>query len=124
MPPLIVWFFLLFATLFTSVHRAAVTASLYWYYSWFDMVMHFWGGLLVSLGVIALSTLQIFPFKPNPKVIALILLFVMVMWEVFEFYAGLYESSWQQVFDTLKDLLFGSLGAISGYFILVKRKQT
>ena len=43
--------FLLSALAFAVTHLVATAGSLYWYYWWFDIVMHFWGGLLLGLGV-------------------------------------------------------------------------
>jgi hypothetical protein len=43
----IVVFFLLMSSIFAGVHYAAMVANLYSYFWWFDIVMHFWGGLLL-----------------------------------------------------------------------------
>lgn len=121
MPSLLVWFFLFLATIFAAVHRLAMIASLYWYYPWFDIVMHFWGGVLVALGMISLSTLKVARYQPNLKNILLVLFTAMISWEVFERAIGLYSSD-TYLFDTTKDMVMGLLGGLSGYFIFRKHK--
>ena len=115
-----VWLFLIISAIFAAVHTVAIYASLYWYYSWFDIVMHFWGGILVALGVQALATLRIFPCKPTYVTTILILVFLMVVWEIFEYAVGLYDPA-THVFDTMKDIVVGFLGGTIGYILLRKK---
>lgn len=122
MPSITVWFFLLFAVFFATVHKVAIAASLYWYYPWFDIVMHFWGGILVALGVVALASLRIIRLKPDLKTTLMVLFIAMVSWEVFERSVGLYSPD-TYVFDTSKDLLVGFLGGITGYLLFHKRTK-
>lgn len=117
MPPLIVWLFLFIATLFAATHKIAVAASLYWYYSWFDIVMHFWGGLLIALGVRALTHLKLVKLQPTLFVTVAVLLALMISWEVFEFSVGLWDRE-TYVFDTAKDLLVGFSGGVIGFLLL------
>ena len=115
-----VWLFLLISAIFAAVHTLAIQASLYWYYSWFDVVMHFWGGVLVALGVQALATLRIFPFRSNFITTILILIVLMLVWEVFEYAVGLYDEE-TYVFDTMKDIVVGFSGGTIGYLFLRKK---
>jgi glucan phosphoethanolaminetransferase (alkaline phosphatase superfamily) len=117
MPSSILWLFLGLAVVFTLVHNFAVFASLYWYYSWFDIVMHVWGGILVSLGVFALSSLRSVRIKPTIKITLGVLALIMIAWEVFEYTAGLYNPD-TYIFDTAKDIIFGLSGGLLGYFLL------
>lgn len=81
--------------------------------------MHFWGGVLVALGVTTLATLKILYIRPNLKSVLLILFIAMISWEIFERMAGLYSAD-TYVFDTAKDMLMGLLGGLTGYFLLHK----
>lgn len=121
MPPVIVWIFLVIGSTFASVHNFAVATSLYWYYSWFDIVMHFWGGALVVLGVYALCSLKHIPLKPTSFIIFSTLAIAMISWEIFEYTAGLYDPS-THYFDTIKDFVVGSLGGLVGYMIMIRLK--
>lgn len=109
--------FLVLATVFALVHAFAVTFSLYWYYWWFDIFMHLWGGVLIGLGVYAFSTLSKFPFHPTTKAILLTLLLVTVSWEVFERAAGLYDPT-SYAIDTIQDILIGFGGGLLTHFFL------
>jgi hypothetical protein len=119
MPQAIVWIFIAISSVFAAVHNIAVTASLYWYYSWFDIIMHFWGGMLVVLGVYALCSLKHVPLKPSTILIFFTLFFIMIMWELFERLAGLYNPA-TYVFDVSKDLLVGTIGGLLAYLVALR----
>jgi len=112
----IVIIFLIFAGLFALVHSMAMAASLYWYFWWFDIFMHFWGGWLFGLGVHALSTLRFLRMNPTTKTVLMIILVIIVGWEVFERYAGLYDPM-VYVIDTTQDLLLGLSGGLLAHFV-------
>lgn len=122
MPAPIVWIFLIIASTFASVHNFAEAASLYWYYSWFDILMHFWGGFLVALGVHALCTFKFVPLRPTLTLTLITLLVAMVSWEIFERAVGLYDQS-LYVWDTAKDLLDGLCGGLIGFIVLKNFKK-
>ena len=102
---------------FASVHNFAVATSLYWYYPWFDVLMHFWGGVLVALGVAALSAFRFIRLQPTLWVTLAALTFAMISWEIFERTVGYLEPA-TYLFDTAKDLLMGFSGGIVGYVLL------
>jgi len=78
--------------------------------------MHFWGGLLIGLGVHALSTLRFLRMNPTTKTVLMIILVIIVGWEVFERYAGLYDPM-VYVIDTTQDLLLGLSGGLLAHFV-------
>jgi hypothetical protein len=121
MPQIIVWIFLLISGAFATVHRLAVETSLYWYYSWFDIIMHLWGGALIVLGVFALCSLKHVPLKPTTFIITTTLFILIVGWEVFERMAGLYEPS-TYIYDVSKDIIVGITGGAIGYLFAIKFK--
>lgn len=123
MPPFIVWLFLAAAVAFAVVHAIATSASLYWYYPWFDIVMHLWGGILISLGLAAIAKLRVISITPTTGLVTGTLLLCMISWEVFEFFIGHYDPN-NYLPNLLKDLFFGTVGAIIGYYIFIKRKHT
>lgn len=122
MPQAIVWIFLVFGSLFAAVHNFAVATSLYWYYWWFDIFMHFWGGLLVVLGVYAICSLKHIPLRPTAFIIFSTLIAIMVVWEVFEWKIGLFDPA-NHTFDTIKDLFDGLLGGLVGYSIALRLRM-
>lgn len=115
----IVIIFVLLGTAFAAVHLFAIKASLYWYYWWFDIMMHFWGGILLALGVHAFCTFSRIHLKPTLKLVLLTLLLVTVSWEVFERSVGLYDPI-TYIFDTGKDMVIGFSGGLLAHIILKK----
>lgn len=113
--------FLILGGLFALTHTFATVASLYWYYPWFDVVMHFWGGLLIVLGVRVLFHLGVVR-KTNKRSVFGIALLLISAWELFEYSIGLINGP-AYFFDTIKDIFFGSLGVVIGYFILKQRSK-
>lgn len=114
--------YLLLAGLFAATHIAALKADLYWYFWWFDIVMHSWGGVLVIYGLAVLRSLPAFSsFLPRaPWSLSLVLFAVMVAWEVFEYGigTGLRTEFWA---DTILDIVVGALGGLIAYQLLKGR---
>jgi len=89
-----------------------------WIYWWYDMVLHFLGG--VTVGLFALWGFEHFSdFNPQSKVRVLIwgvvlVLIVGVLWEWFELYVGftMLDDGMEYVVDTISDLILDTLGAI------------
>ena len=79
--------------------------------------MHAWGGVLLVLGVHAFSTFSWSPLQPTWRVVFIVLLVATVSWEVFEWFAGLYEPS-TYLFDTAKDILVGFSGGLIAHLFL------
>ncbi len=103
-------------------HQVAMQVSLYWYYWWFDYVMHFWGGLLIGLGIYALSTLPHLKIRADLKTILITLTVATVSWELFEWYYDIHGAS-NYVFDTSKDIFLGFSGGLLAHLILRRRIQ-
>lgn len=114
--PRLVIFFLLCALLFVVTHLVATAGSLYWYYWWFDILMHFWGGFLLGLGVHALCQLKIVPVRPTLPVVIVTVTVAAVSWECFEWFTGLYNPV-QYRLDTTQDILLGFGGGLLAHFI-------
>jgi hypothetical protein len=122
MPQAVVWIFLLLSSLFASVHSFAVSLSLYWYYWWFDIMMHFWGGALVVLGVYAVCSLKHIPLKPTSLLIFSTLFAFMIIWELFEWQVGLFNPT-SHLFDTTKDIIVGFSGGLIGYLLMIRLRM-
>lgn len=86
----------------------AVEHSIFWLYVWFDLPMHFLGGL--ALGTLAVGFLQ----KYRPVVFFSALFAAFVAWEVFEYVFGLPKEA-NYIFDTSIDLVMDTLGALLAY---------
>lgn len=109
--------FLILSALFAGAHALAVELNLYWYHWWFDIVMHFTGGILITLGLHTLSTFSRFTFTPTLRLLLATLLFMTVSWEVFEYAAGLWQPA-TYVTDTLQDIVIGFCGGLLAHVFL------
>jgi len=114
--------FFLLSSIFAVTHQVAVQVSLYWYYWWFDSMMHFWGGILIGLGIHALATLPHLHIKASTKLILFALAFATITWEIFEWYYGLFGVR-NYIFDTSKDIVLGFSGGLLAHIILRRRIQ-
>jgi hypothetical protein len=104
------WFLaaLLLCTLLAVLNEWAQSDSLYWKWIWFDIPMHFLGGLSTSAFVIA------FFGKHRPRLFILSMICVFVGWELFEYLFKLPQPA-NYPLDTAKDLVMDTLGAILAY---------
>ncbi len=86
----------------------ALDEFLYWRYEWFDIPMHYLGGL--SIGVLFVGFLK--THRPLAFVLALVGAFV--AWELFEFFSGIpLEANYPA--DTALDLVMDGLGGVTAY---------
>jgi len=102
---------LVLAAVIALLQKIALAEFLYWKWWWFDVLMHFLGGVLVGgIGLIASD------FLKTPRVLTLIiaLLGIGIGWEVFEWMFGLYDGAWDPV-DTFTDLIMDTLGVLVVY---------
>lgn len=118
----VVIFFVIISIIFAATHAVAVNGYYYWLYWWFDILMHFWGGLLIPLGLVALSTFRRFNFKPTYRLVFYVAVAMVLVWEIFEWVLGVTspQEYWQ---DTSIDLFLGISGALMGFALLKKFKK-
>jgi len=113
--------------LIATLHILAINFFLYWKFWWFDILLHFLGGLWVGLSFLQFyffsnlikikkkSNLFIFIFS------VLTVLFVGLGWEIFEFIIGVNfsENYWS---DTILDLIMDTVGALTVSLLFIKLK--
>ena len=95
----------------------------YWYSSlwWFDMPMHFMGGLWLGLAWLWLLAPQDISFKSILKIILLVL-FIGVLWEVFEVIVDkLISHNRFNTLDTLSAIFFDLAGGTFAIFYYIKK---
>lgn len=98
------------ALVLTLLQQWALGEFLYWRYVWFDVPMHYLGGLALAVFTIGfLARLKPWSF------IALIAI-LLVAWEVFGYLFGIPQQDNYQ-FDTALDVLMGALGAVTAYVV-------
>lgn len=112
--------FLGLASVFALVHYVATTASLYWYYSGLDSVMHVWGGGLLGLGIHTFFLYRKEKHVPSLGQVLLLLAVVTGAWELFEWRVGLWDPQ-VYIFETAKDIFLGFTGGLLAHFCLKTR---
>jgi len=111
-----------------SLHLLALNFFLYWHIWWFDLLVHFLAGALVSIFFIWFFKNRIKNFIPKILFLSATITFLVgVFWETFEYFAGLTFSSSSYILDTISDIVFTFLGGlfISFYFLfdLMRNKE-
>ncbi len=121
-PLFISWVLIL--VLIAVLHIIALEFFLYWIYSWFDILMHFLGGLFVVLSALWFF-FQSGYVRINQNIRNIIIVSVSsivligVSWEIFEVIAGVpIEDNY--ILDTITDLIMDVVGTIVATFAFVK----
>ena len=114
--------------LIAVLHAYALAHYLYWHYAWYDIMMHFLGGALVSLGGlwIFVGIAPVVFSRTNKKILLIdVLLFTLVVgfiWEIFELaYGFTFVTQKEYVLDTTLDFIMNTIGATAAYFYALKR---
>ena len=112
--------------LIALVHITALEMFLYWRFVWLDLVVHFLGGMWISL--FSLSVLYNFGFYEYrvPLKVFIAVVFVSLGWELFEVMIGSPRDS-NFLFDTSFDLLMDGVGAFAGFMTgrrLIKKETS
>ena len=121
---------LILTLLFTSlvslsiINFLALKYSIYYTYLWFDMPVHILGGMSVAFGYAALPFFNIHLSNKYTTLFhyVLFVLFIGLVWEIFEYIFGISIASPLDDFvtDTFIDFVMDAIGAVLGYGI-VKR---
>lgn len=92
----------------------------YWRFDWFDIMMHFVGGVAVALFSNALLLSARRP-RSSRQVWWLAIIATLVVssgWEIFEFWLNRYD-----LVDTLSDLLSAMIGTVAGAAVFTHFRQ-
>ena len=101
---------LVLCAVMAAFHLWGLKDFLYWRYYWFDIFMHFLGGLAVGTALVG------FLIRHRPWLFLVLFVAGMVGWEMFEFFAGLTKQT-DYVSDTALDLLMDVLGVGLVYIV-------
>jgi len=106
------WFVLalFLASIVAGLQHWALADALYWRYVWFDIPMHYLGGL--TIGALAVA----FIMRYRPWIYVAAIAAIIIGWEVFEALIGSPREA-NYAFDTSLDLLIGTLGATTIYIL-------
>ncbi|MEK7505749.1 MAG: hypothetical protein AAB597_02550 [Patescibacteria group bacterium] len=104
-------------------HTLALRDYLYWRYSWFDMPVHFFGGMLVALTfffMVRFFTRHSLTLRTHRLYIwgtVLSSLLVGFFWEAFEWQAGLTVMNERTAVDTSGDIFMNMAGAALAFLV-------
>ncbi len=121
-PLFITWSLLLLGI--AILHIVAIELYLYWLYGWFDIFMHFLGGLFVGLSVLWLFFESGYiTLSKHIRTITLVTLIsfalIGISWEIFQYSVGLFIGKENAVVDTSVDLLVGLIGALIARWLYI-----
>ncbi|MCA9364221.1 hypothetical protein KC727_03305 [Candidatus Kaiserbacteria bacterium] len=102
------------------VHNLAVAFFWYFIHPWVDIPMHLLGGFTTALGLATLPFFGIYLFGSRPPMLAYLLVtsFVGVVWEGFEFFAGISIVDSYFFADTVMDLAMDVCGGALGFWVV------
>jgi len=107
------------------LHLLAINFFLYWDLMWFDLIMHFLGGVWVALlgfWIMAFFTrAEEFSTRSIIYVSVFFTLGIGVLWEIFEAGAGISFVGKDMWGDTLSDLALDIVGGLVSGFYISKR---
>jgi hypothetical protein len=112
------------AILIDVSHLAAIKYSLYWIFPWFDIPMHFLGGVIVAFFIYLMLQWKLpnIVRSGNSHFLRYLLfgaLFVGLLWEALELKTGLtFVSQSDYIVDTISDLIIDLMGASFFYFVI------
>jgi hypothetical protein len=115
-------------------HLGALGLHLYFTLPWFDFILHLLGGVAVGFAYVLFVSLRYARTAKFNRFYDLVgvfvsIMFVGILWEVFEWYAGIAYAIEGYVQDTSLDLVADTIGAFFAYLLIfeeykgVTRKQ-
>lgn len=116
---------LLLLGLIGVLHISAVIFFIYWEYWWFDIPMHFLGGMFaafISAWVITMRRPQL-PAESTTFIAGLFFsaLLIGILWEIYEYIAGVtYVAMGSYFIDTTKDIVVDMAGAYTAYRMILR----
>ena len=110
-------FIIILSFIVAVAHVVALNFYFYWTFWWFDLSVHFLGGLWVALTSLWIS-LFIYSEKELDRRKTFFIVFTAIvvvggLWEAFEYFAGISPGD-NFIMDTTTDILMDLLGASAG----------
>lgn len=113
----------LIAIVVAVLHQMALSFSLYWTLDWYDIMMHFLGGVWVGFGTLFIfftsGLVKITQRIKEPLLILLILILAVLVvgltWELWELFTGL-SNIIEDLGDTILDLIMDVIGGVAAFY--------
>src|SRR3989344_9420295 len=112
---------LCFAALLWTLNQIALVFYFYWTLAWYDIMMHFLGGL--TIGVFLICIFRIANISTRSfLVVFLLAMFISIDWEIFEYVNDIVDPTENYAIDTAYDLVMDALGITAAYLSTNVRK--
>jgi hypothetical protein len=118
--PIFVFLFWLLFTI-SLLHHIAIFFYLYWTVWWFDMVMHFLGGMGMATSILwlifwsgILGKHQSLPLWKAFFIALTASLVIGILWEIFEIYGGIIVWPDERP-DSISDLILDMIGGLAAF---------
>jgi|SRR3989338_7145199 len=109
------------AVLLWVLNQVALAFYLYWTLDWYDIMMHFLGGL--TIGVFLICIFRIANVSTRSfLVVFLLAMFISIDWEIFEYVNDIVDPTENYAIDTAYDLVMDALGITAAYLSTNVRK--
>jgi len=113
--------FFLLSALIAVLHYISLKLFLYWTIWWFDILMHFLGGFLISIFIIfVLYSYTNFESLKKHRILLFgliigLTLVVGLTWELWEIFVG-FTNTLKDLNDTIMDVVMDTIGSISAIY--------
>ena len=112
------------SVLIAGLHLGALKYYWYWTYWWFDIPLHFLGGIVIGLLFLTLHRSSVLMYKKDKiNFFIMIMLFVLMIgfaWEVFEVFIDLARVTEPDfISDTTFDIFLDFAGGLTAYMIFI-----
>lgn len=126
-PKPLIYLALVASIILLTSHSLAGVYHLYWSYWWFDVLMHFWGGLTVGL-VASWAFLRFRPEVPYNRSMFIVAVLAAVLvvgsaWEVFEYLNKIIGSHEAYTLDVVNDLTLDAFGALAAAAVALRKRH-
>jgi hypothetical protein len=115
----------LLALVVAVLHNVAISLSFYWLFPWFDIMMHFLGGLWSGLFIVWLVIWQKNNYDFSLKKYLILglagALIIGTIWELFELVTKLTFLETNFITDTILDFIMDSIGGLIAGFYSFKK---
>ncbi len=101
------------------LNKVALVHFFYWRFWWYDIMMHFTGGILIG-GLILWGILRVRPNISRGSLFLMLVIGTIIVgmgWEVMEYTGGITNGEAGYAFDTVKDLINDTLGGLLAWSI-------
>ncbi len=104
------------------LNKIGMAHHLYWRFWWYDVMMHFLGGVAVG-GFAAWAAAYHWPNLSHRRILYAGLIGIAVVgigWEFFEFFTDQYIGQANIAADTMQDLIMDTIGTVIAWFALTR----